>query len=56
MPVTTAVGAAGIWAKTSAEVERAELIEDPDQPQPESQIADAVDDEAFCAGAGGRGG
>ena len=53
MPVTTAAGAAGTWAKTSLKSERAELVEDPDQAEPEGQVADAVDDERLLRGAGG---
>ena len=35
------------------ELHRAKLIEDPDQPQPEGQVADAIDDKRLHGGAGG---
>src|SRR5215207_8933290 len=43
----------GHLSEDLAEFERAELIEDPDQPQPKCQVADAVDDERLLRGAGG---
>ena len=53
MPVTTADRRGRYLGEDLAEVERAELIEDPDQPQPKGQVADAVDDERLLRGAGG---